>query len=481
MRVLLINPPIRLDDVPRNFPTGLGIIAAVVRKAGYSVAVMDINGHRWDKDAVSTMLKESDADVVGISGLVTTFAYQRDFLIPEIHVNVPGAVVIVGGGIGSSIPDIMLKSGADFVVRGEGEETIVELLNYLRDEKEEKGTTMDIGGVSYRYNGAIVHNQRRTPILDLDAVPFPAYDFFDMEGTYFKNTVVGPLGLRDHSIIASRGCTHRCEYCFDLFDHRYRIRSVGNVFGEINFLMGTYGVEHFSFQDDTMTVKKRWMNEFCDMYEKCEYDFRWSCTSRTDALDGPTFKRMRECGCTSVSFGIESGSQRILDSMNKKVKVEVAENALFDARSAGLRTPVSFIHGWPGETVDDMNATVHFCIRNKIPLQALMYATPFPGTKLYTKSKSLIVEKFGSEEAYLEKVGNCIDFLINLTGYSDEVLQQQRSKMIMTVLDAVPVPTPEEVDARNLELYGKVLYEKMNSIEVSDEFKKHRKEHGFNE
>ncbi len=470
--VALVFPPIRSWDEPRNFPTGLGIIAAIIRQLGLTVAVIDAKGDSLSVYEVQRRIMALNPRVVGIGGLVTTYRFVRN-LTRWIKAWDPSVKIMVGGSVGGSIPALMLENNpVDAVCVGEGDETLKELLPALLNGRDLAG----VSGVAWRNGDRAVINPPRPLISDVDTVPFPAWDLFPMD-TYLSNPVVG-VG-RDMDIITSRGCPHQCTYCYQIFGRGFRARSPQNILAEITQLNDRYGLDFVSFQDDCFVVNKKRVYEFCDLLDESRLDIKWSCCGRVNIVDEPLLSRMKASGCVSVNYGIESGSQAILDTYRKGVTVEMAKNAVRLTRDLGLRCPTSFMLGSLGETLETAWETVEFCRDINIPLQALMFTTPYPGTPLYedVKSRGMI----GDEEAYIMRLGDCVDFTINLTSMPDSLLLSLRDRMLATVKANYKAPPKDERDAFERALYGEKLYQKGQMQMAGAAMRAHRKTHGFNE
>jgi anaerobic magnesium-protoporphyrin IX monomethyl ester cyclase len=443
--VALIFPPIRAWDEPRNFPTGLGIIAAIIRNMGYSVAVIDAKGGKLMTWEVQKRLQELRPRVVGIGGLVTTYRFVRS-ITRWIKAWDPCVKIMIGGSVGGSIPELMIeRNPVDAVTVGEADETVKELLPALLDSSD----LARVKGIAFNGGGKAILTEPRPLIQNVDAVPFPAWDLFPIE-TYLANPVVG-VG-RDMDIITSRGCPHQCTYCYQIFGRGFRARSPQNIVAEIGELNGRYGLDFVSFQDDCFVVNKKRVYEFCDLLDKSGLDIKWSCCGRVNIVDEPLLKRMKASGCVSVSYGIESGSQTILNRYRKGVTVETAKQAVRLTRDVGLRNPTSFMLGSIGETPDTAWETVEFCKEVNIPLQALMFATPYPGTPLYEEVKGMGL--IGDEEAYIMRLGDCVDFTVNLTNMSDRDLVALRGKMLDAVKARHKGADEADKDRFERELYG---------------------------
>jgi len=471
MRILLLFPPIRESDNPRNFPHGIGMIAAVLRNAGHQVRVLDINGNRWPKKEVVKKIKEEMFEVVGIGGLITVYGYLK-WLVPILKGINPSAPIIIGGSLGCSIPDIVLgKNDIDIVVDGEGEITIVKLIGVLENKRD----LSTVKGIYFKDNGKIVKTPPRELIKNLDELPFPAYDLFPME-IYLSNPVVG-IG-RDLDLISSRGCPYHCTFCYRVFGNRYRFHSPDYIIKEIKFLKKRYDIDFISFQDDEFMANRRRIYEFCEKRNRFFPDLLWSCTGRANivAHDEEIVKMMRDSGCTLISFGFESGSQRMLDSMNKMQTIEMMEKTLKICRKYGLPVPVSFIIGMPGEDEKSCEETVHFCIRNNIPLDSLMFATPYPGSEIFNFAlRTKRIDKNNINE-FLMKLGDARDFTINLTDYftDEELINKRKEMMEITKENYRKFITEQEIKEKMRNLFGGL----MDRIHLDEKDLEHRLIHG---
>jgi anaerobic magnesium-protoporphyrin IX monomethyl ester cyclase len=432
MKILLINCPIRLDAQPNCIPYGLATIASVLRNNGYEVEIYDINALRPLEHEIVDTLSKKTWDIVGLSGLVTTYKFQK-WLMPilkKIHRSSP---IISGGGLATSSSELLFDhSELDIAVVGEGEQTIIDLCQAI-----EAGDNLgSIPGVSFRQNDRIFRNETRKNIHDLDTIPFPAWDLLAME-IYLKNPIWGNVAnnssgfkknvkvTRSMNIISSRGCPFSCNYCYHLFGRSdYRFRSVGNVVAEIEQLVDRYGVDFVGLVDDNMMISELRLLEFCDLMESKNFPVTWGCHGRVTSARPEILERMAEVGCVWIGYGIESGSQKILNAMNKKAKIEQARKAIMRTRNAGIYPNTTFIFGYPGETIDTVQKTISF--KREMGLECgSFFATPYPGTPLYSRVQHLIKD----EEGFILSLGNATEFTINLTEFNDQAMFRMKKAM----------------------------------------------------
>jgi len=476
--IVLIFPPIRVWDQPRNFPTGLGLLAARLRLQGFRVAVIDANGLRCRDDEVCDLVRRYDPAVIGIGGLITTYNWVKRITRRLRHER-PGCPIVLGGSVGASIIETALRNlDIDAIALGEADDTAGEMLAALL-----AGRPLDpIPGLAFLRHGQVIETAPR-PLLDnLDTLPYPAWDLFPMD-VYLANPIVG-VG-KDIDIISSRGCPYDCRYCYRLFGRRFRGRGAEHVVGEMLALKQAYDIDFVSFQDDCFVIDKHRVVAICDLIDRhgLNRSLRWSCTGRSTVCDLDLLKRMRSSGCVSVSYGIESGADCILQAMGKKATIAQARQAILNTRAAGLRCPVSFMIGYPGETRETVLATVDFCRNLNIPLTALMFTCPYPGTALYEQVKDTprFRQRFPSEQSFVEKLGDAVDLAVNLTDLSDSELIALRDEALALARQNYLPPTPTEIEAQERTLYGEELYAKAQQQLRDPRHQAHRRRHGFNE
>ncbi len=478
LKILIINPPVRLDDKPRNIPHGLAIIANIIReKMRLEPIFLDINAHRYSKQEVEEIIKNTDFNVVLMGGIATV--YRSIIELSDFIKNInPDSKIIVGGYVAMPIPNLLLShSRADIVCTGEGEITIVDLLqNFQRS-----GLNADLSvvqGICYKSGkGSDLHITPSRPFIkDLDQESMlPAYDLLPMD-IYLSNPVVG-IG-KDIDLITGRGCPFKCSFCYQPFGHRQRSHSVDFIVRAINYLINNYDINFVSFQDDEFMTNKRKVREFCKKRNENFPDLLWSCTGRANIIahDELIVKLMKNSGCTLISCGFESGSQRMLDSMHKMHKIEEMEKTTKILRKYDMPVAVSFILGMSEENEKSCNETISFCTRNNIPMDSLMFATPYPGSELFDfVLKTNRLDKNNLHE-FLMNIQDARDFLINLTdSFSDDELIKKREEMMNITREHYnKFITMEEIIAKMKNLFGNL----MEKVSFDEKDLEHRAKHG---
>jgi len=410
MKILMINPPIRLvDEHPPNFPTGIAIITAVIRNLGHEVNVLDLNAVRKTDEEIKE-INFKNYDVVGIGSLVSTYKYVKK-LIKIIKESNPKIKIIIGNSL-AVVDKFLIKNGADIVIRGEGEETIKEVIKAIELKKSFK----NIKGITYKLG----RNSDRLPLKDINQTPFPAYDLFPTK-EYLKVPIDDATANPDMNMVVSRGCPYNCGYCYKNFGQIYRLKSIKKVIEEIKLLIEKYNVKAIHFVDDNFGINKKWLEEFCNEIKK--FKLEWGCMTRVDSpiLNKKTLKKMKEAGCKSIGFGLESASEKILKNMNKGVTPKQMKRALKLVRKMGIKADGSWMFGYPGETIETAKSTIRFCLKNKVPLW-WGYTTPYPETPLW--NWAINNKKIKDIEKYIEKLNDVQDFTVNLTDIPDKELHK---------------------------------------------------------
>ncbi|KPA19099.1 Fe-S oxidoreductase, partial [Candidatus Magnetomorum sp. HK-1] len=360
----------------------------------------------------------------------------------------------------------------DIIYTGEGEKTILTLLELFKCEHNPD--LSNIKGIAYKNNDDIFINQPEDYILDLDKESsLPAYDLLPMD-IYLSNPVVG-IG-RDIDFISSRGCPFECTFCYQPWGKQYRKHSVEYIKDTILYLKKKYAIDFISFQDDLFIADRNRLFEFCEIRNRFFPDLYWSCTGRANICDETLIKTIREAGCTSVSYGFESASPKILESMNKKITLDQMEKVVQLNRKYDFPIPISFILGMPGEDESSCQQTVDFCLKNNLTLDSLMFATPYPGTALF--EFALNTQRIQKKDIhnFALRIGDARDFTINLTDYfTNEQLIKKYTEMKLITQKAYKPVSKHEMDKKIKSLYGNLANK---YFDLSEEDKKHQRKHG---
>lgn len=390
--VLLVYPPVSKMDRygselgvfgGKQIPLGVFCLAAYVRQQGYSVQALDAEARELTNDDLVRTLRTDGIDVLGISS--TTVAFHRSLELAEaVKAASPETTIVIGGPHVSSQPDHPLQFAAfDYAIRNEGEETLVELLRTLTEQKDPR----DVRGLVYRRNGEAVVNPCRPYIADLDALPLPAYDMIpDME--LYSPPPFNYKRLPVANIMTSRGCPNVCTFCENTtFGRQFRVRGAESIVAEIEFLIEKHRVREISFVDDTFTVKRSRIYEIFDLTRKRGLRFPWSCMSRINTVDEELLRYMRDNGCWYIGFGVESADEEILRTIHKNISPASVQRVIEICHRLGIVTKGFFMVGHPRETAQTIDKTIAFAKR--IPLRHVVVTinTPMPGTEQYKHAR----------------------------------------------------------------------------------------------
>jgi anaerobic magnesium-protoporphyrin IX monomethyl ester cyclase len=375
-KIALVNTPILAGVAhhPLFPPIGLAYLAAVLEQNGYEIRIMDCPVCQMDHEKLKADLAAFEPDLVGISSMTPTIesALKSARVAKEAC---PDAKVVMGGSHVTFMDKETLaeEPATDIVVRGEGEETLLELVKQMPDLPKLE----DIKGITFRKGDQIVQTPNRPYIQNLDALPRPAYKYIPVE----KYRILGRKLL---PIMSSRGCPFQCSFCAasQMFGARFRARNPNNVLDELEWLRDEYGAEGISFQDDTLTFDRKRILEICDGIIERKIHLPWGCGTRADTVTKEILAKMQKAECDEVCFGVESGCQRIRDALKKRVSTEQIENAIKWAKEAGIFVTVSVILGYPGETKETLQQTLDFVRKVEPDDVWLCHATPYPGTEL---------------------------------------------------------------------------------------------------
>ncbi len=378
VHVALLNPPYPIGAHQHAPFISLGILylAAVLRENGFEVNVLDCQASGVAYDYVERELEREKPDIVGITS--TTLTYKPALRIAKIAKAVCPDLLVVLGGCHVTFWDFEALREcpyADVVVRKEGELTLLDIARKVQAGESLQGVL----GITYRKNGEIIRSQDRPYIENLDKLPFPAHDLLPIEHLRKKGGLIFP-------VMTSRGCAFWCDFCtaVRMFGRKYRTRSPRNIADELERLESECSAEEVAFCDDLFTFDQERVRKLCLEIIRRRLDLKWTCGTRVDMVSRDLLVLMKRAGCMGVWFGVESGSQGILDKMHKNISVAQTVRAFKWAREIGLRTLAQVIIGFPGETKQSAWETVRL-VEMISPDEAGFYnvATPFPGTPLY--------------------------------------------------------------------------------------------------
>ena len=376
VKIALIHARISHNAVP---PLGLLGMAAVLRDQGFDCRVWDpLPGDVGPGDAVAAW----GPRVVGVSFLTAQFV-RAGQLIAALRRTLPQALLVIGGPHVSALPEASLRAlGADVAVVGEGEQTLLEICQRAESGQDIEG----LPGTVVAGDGGVVSGPRRAPIADLDALPMADRSLLAGSFSWYlapPGVLRGLFREGTTTLITSRGCPHHCSFCAShvVGGRRPRRRSVPLVIEELRWLQRRYGLRGAWFLDDDLAGHGPWMQELCEAIGPLGLE--WSCQARLDRLEGPLLRAMRAAGCVQIEVGVESGSDRILQSLSKRQSVAAVEARMVEVKRAGIRLMANFMVGCPGELDEDRQATLALALRVRPHFVEFNVCMPYPGSQLY--------------------------------------------------------------------------------------------------
>jgi len=383
MKITLVQPPNmqrrgkwEMQKVCRT-PTNLALLAAYVRQSGHEPRIVDLDIEGGKLEEIARLILLNDPHVVGITCLTPRFPITID-IAAECKRLKPDVIVVVGGPHVTGLPKYILKNPViDYAIVGEGEEAFLELLN-----SSAAGWSVEkIANLIYRIGETVKINPVRPFIADLDALPFPAWDLLKLDHYIEPAFYKGPhLGL-----MSARGCPYDCYFCGSrvVWGRRMRYRSPANMLEEIEEAVDKYNVREFMFYDDTFTLQRNRILEFCEAVIAHHLDIRFYAQVRVDTIDMEIAKKLKAAGCFAVAIGVESGSEAILKTMGKnltKAQIRAGCNVLKTAKMPFL---ASYIIGHPGDTHESIRETIAFANELDADQSKFLIATPYPGTRFF--------------------------------------------------------------------------------------------------
>lgn len=394
MKIFLINPShgeVYGKLTPPDHPhLGLAYIAAVLEAENHAVRIIDVDAEALTDENLGKIIEREKPDMIGITA--TTPVIYSAFKIAELVKKNSSSLTVIGGMHATLMPEeCVANEFVDFAVFGEGEKTILELLECIKSN----GDYSKIKGLAYKKGWETVRNEPREPIQDLDSIPFPARHLFKNQ----KYTYPDALRFPAFPIITSRGCPGNCTFCTAKFMHgkRFRNRSAENILEEVELLVREYGAREIHIWDDNFITNRKRVFEFRDGIIKRGMKVLFSFPNgvRADFINREILQALKDMGTYSIAIGVESGNQRILDSIQKGIKLEQIENAFKLAKELKLETWGFFLLGLPEEDSKTMEETIDFAIKLDPDIAKFHILKPFPKSIVYEqlKSKGLIIDE----------------------------------------------------------------------------------------
>jgi len=422
--VLLIRP---YSISKKEFPVGLLYVGTALKNKGYRVKIIDLQDEPKVEDKVIEILSKSPNMILGISALAMSYRWLKEFTLKLKKIS-PQTLVVVGGHIAIAYEILLSKTGVDYVCLGEGEETFSELIEKINKQE----SVNDVRGIAYKNNDQIIKTDFR-PFLkeflipDYSLVDADRYFIHPTEDRFFAHST----GYKEREkkddklavIMFSRGCIGGCRFCYRHLPG-FRQGSIDWSFKHLLLLYNQFGVRYFRFDDELFTNSPGWFEEFCQKLKDSNLNILFRITGlRADMVNDHQLKMLKEIGCIAINYGIESGSQKILNNMNKQTTVEQNLAVLKKTKSYGLQVMAYIMLGYEGEDKKTLNETMSLLLESGLEPKyiSLFYTVALPGTQLY--KNCLANGKIKDEEKYLEDLAPYVEeekkdyerYIINLS------------------------------------------------------------------
>ena len=433
-KLLFVNPCLRPGGFTKLLPVGLGSVMTYFHENDYEFTLLDIDINEYDDAYVENYIENNHFDFILIGTIVTHYKWIKWF-VNMTKKQQPNAKIIVGNSVASSIPELFLqKTKCDVVVIGEGEISGYEAVEAIRLGKD----LSNVEGIAFRDNqGNVIENKPREA-AKINDFPFINWDFFDVERYMRKPNVNLDVGKkkgdahRSLPVITARGCAFKCTFCHYVFwNDPYRNRSPKSILGEVKQLIEKYNVDYIEFWDDLSFASAHQVEKICDAIIESGLKFKWDASIRVDLFSraGLSFedslrvaKKMRQAGCFLCGFGLESGSQEILEMMNKKIDIAAFLTTVYILQEAKIIAEVSLVFGYPIETKKTIKESFDMCLKAGL-YPSIGFLLPLPYTVMYdyAKANGFITD----EDRYLESITERQDICLNMTKMSDEEIMNE--------------------------------------------------------
>jgi len=409
-------------------PLGLAYVAGAVLNAGYNVKVIDaaveglekVQPFKYETFILGLSIEDTilrigeEIDVISVSCMFTNnWLFERDLLI-EIKKRFPNKILIIGGEHASAVPELCFKQvqSLDYVVLGEGEATMVELLNAIKDKKE----INQLPSICYRNDfGDIVKNELKKPkrISQINKISWPAWDLFPMDYYFQKKISYGVYKGNTLPIMASRGCPYECTFCSSpqMWGRKYELRDVVDVVNEIEHWKDKYDIKNFDFFDLTAIIKKDWFIALCDeiISRGIKITYQIPAGTRSEAIDKEVAQKLMLSGCSNITYAPESGSKKILKDIKKKVDLSNMLQSIKWSNRMGMNIKLNIIIGFPDESHFDIFGTLFFLIKASWYGAHDMYPaifSPYPGSSLFDRLEKEKKVNLETDEYLLEIINS---------------------------------------------------------------------------
>ena len=404
--------------VPYNvFPYGLGYIAAIAEKHGHEVTVFDqAVTHKSDAELYNFIRNEGPFDLIGL-GFQAAYFHTVKLTAKAIRDACGKTPFVLGGSAPTASPEFFLNEfNSDFILTGETEQSLPGFFEMIEGQLEPE----KVNGLYWKEKNKVKSTPKGKPVKELDSIPFPAWDLFDMKSYTFPRRVAGINHLvNGFGMMTTRGCPYSCKFCYRM-EPGFRLRSIENCMEEIKILTNQYGINYIKFDDELFMSRKKRTLEFCDAILKSGINLKWACAGRFNIADREQIRAMKKSGCVQIGFGLESGDQKILDEMDKKMKVEQIYEVANICKEEGLLINVPSMFGLPGDNKDSIRKTVDAVIasttwHNRRTIRPMQ---PYPGSWYwnYCVENGLIKD----EKDFFSRYFSSEKWVVNLTNLNND-------------------------------------------------------------
>jgi anaerobic magnesium-protoporphyrin IX monomethyl ester cyclase len=399
------------------FPQGLAYLAAVLENNGYEVHIYNQDLHHYPEEHLTEFLDKNRFDVVGVGVIAGYYQYRKLIKISEaVNRSKYRPYYILGGHGPSPEPEFFLRRTlADAVVIGEGEVTILELLEAFAN----KTPLSKVQGIAYQNGDQTFINPRRPLIKDVDSIPFPAYHLFPVD--YYRLLRFVHTSSSDFvmPVLSGRGCTFTCTFCYRI-DEGFRPRSSESIIEEIKFLKINYGITYISFSDELLMSSPERTIGLCSAFIKAGLNIKWTCNGRLNYATTDVLKIMKEAGCVFINYGIEAFDDTVLKNMKKALSTRQIVNGIEATLKSGISPGFNIIFGNIGDTKETLQKGVDFLLKydDCAQMRTIRPVTPYPGSPLFATAVEMGLVR-DCEDFYENKHVNSDLMSINFTELTD--------------------------------------------------------------
>lgn len=416
MKILLIAYD--NDSYISWFPQGLAYIASACRNAGHEVRIYNQDVYHWPESHLTDLLDNESFDAVGVGACGGYYQYRKVLKISEaVNKSKTRPFFWLGGHLPSPEPEYFLgKTKADAVVIGEGEITVVEMLEAVESRKP----LSEVKDLAYFEGDKFIQTQGRLLIQNIDDIPLPAWDLFPMDHYALLRLPNIANNERCMPVLSGRGCTFKCNFCYRM-DEGFRPRSTESIIEEIQILKKDYGISYIAFSDELLMSSVERTVELCEAFIKAKLNIKWDCNGRLNYAKPDVLKIMKEAGCVFINYGIESMDEKALRAMNKALTVKQIISGIENTLASGISPGYNIIFGNIGETAESLRLGVEFLLKydDHAQFRTIRPVTPYPGSPLYYYAieKGLLKD---CGDFYENKHMNSDLLTVNFTDMSDD-------------------------------------------------------------